>query len=1008
MKDLKKMFVVMLALAFTSIGNAQEDRKEKCDFLDENKVAYNIKTDGTVEVTYAKLKKGKYAYDDEYVVLCKGDVVIPLTVTNEGVEYKVTSIGDNAFNGSSNISSITIGDNVTSIGSYAFSKSQELATVTMSDNLTEIKVAAFEACPALTSVYLSKGLTTMEGSVFSECEVLSEIVLPDALTSLKGKTFNACPALTKVVLGKNLIEIGNDEYYGAESDVFRDCSSLANIEFNDKLQTVGNGAFQGCSALTSVTFPASLQVISDYAFAGCESIETIDFSKCTVLEKIGSSAFAKTWSGGATKVESVVIPNSVKNLGHSVFKSSEMLKHVKLPENISSIGTSIFEDCVMLEEITIPGKIERLTERMFYGCSGLKKIIFKAGGELKGDLDVFKGCLPEDIYINRPVYCLSSCDKTNLKTIEFGENVTTWNNDYVGENIEKVIAYFDNPTQLIPEFSEKVFNNATLFVPKGLQYIYQDYTAKEWSKFAKVEEFGQVNKNKGLFYFVNDMENTARVVFGEKEEDAKANYFGDVVIPETVNIENVDYNVTSIGSYAFNKCEGLKTVSIPASVTSIGKQAFTECKNLNSAVLPSNLKLLGEQSFEYCEALTEVVIPNTINELGYGVFMGCSKLANVTLPENLTTIGSCAFNGCLALTQVTIPESVSSMGTFAFNNCTSLESINIPTNIDVINDCAFAKCNALTNIELKNNIKTIRPGAFERSGLQTVVIGSNVTTIGETAFSECQMLTNIVFEDSNKPLVIDDGLADNKWGQHSFNSCPFEKIYIGRELKGFDGWADNFLEELTLGADLTEWHDNYCGYTCEKVIAKMDLAMQLEPNFKKEVYETATLEVPQGMIDEYKEAAGWKNFKIIKEEGAKADAGISFAQTELTYDLSDTKFTEPVLNNKNNVTVTYSSNNENIATVDANTGKVTFTMNEIGDVVITATSSATDIFEEGTAQYTIHVTDKDNMLSIEAVINGDVAIKNIYSINGVKRNVLLKGLNIVELEDGRLVKVFIN
>ena len=80
-------------------------------------LAYDVKIDG---IYYNLISKGKTAdvtYGEEKY---SGEVVIPSSITVEGKEYTVTSIGNSAFYECSSLTSVTIPNSVTSIGERAF------------------------------------------------------------------------------------------------------------------------------------------------------------------------------------------------------------------------------------------------------------------------------------------------------------------------------------------------------------------------------------------------------------------------------------------------------------------------------------------------------------------------------------------------------------------------------------------------------------------------------------------------------------------------------------------------------------------------------------------------------------------------------------------------------------------------------------------------------------------------------------------------------------------------
>ena len=98
-----------------------------------------------------------------------GEVVIPSSITVEGKEYTVTSIGRNAFYGCKGLTSVTIPNSVTSIGSYAFRGCSGLTSVTIPNSVTSIGESAFRECSSLTSVTIPNSVTSIGNRAFANC-----------------------------------------------------------------------------------------------------------------------------------------------------------------------------------------------------------------------------------------------------------------------------------------------------------------------------------------------------------------------------------------------------------------------------------------------------------------------------------------------------------------------------------------------------------------------------------------------------------------------------------------------------------------------------------------------------------------------------------------------------------------------------------------------------------------------------------------------------------------------
>lgn len=104
----------------------------------------------------------------------------------------------------------------------------------------------------------------------------------------------------------------------------------------------------------------------------------------------------------------------------------------------------------------------------------------------------------------------------------------------------------------------------------------------------------------GLKYLINTDDVTATLVAN--------NYSGDIVVPEKVTVDEVDYPVVVFGDECFKDCKKLKSVIIPATVAGLGDYCFDGCSSLTSINIPSFVTSLGQGCFSRT-ALTSITIP---------------------------------------------------------------------------------------------------------------------------------------------------------------------------------------------------------------------------------------------------------------------------------------------------------------------------------------------------------------------------------------------------------------
>ncbi len=245
----------------------------------------------------------------------------------------------------------------------------------------------------------------------------------------------------------------------------------------------------------------------------------------------------------------------------------------------------------------------------------------------------------------------------------------------------------------------------------------------------------------GISYSV-DWNTEIKVIAGEEL------YSGDIVIPETVTVDDVTYTVTKISDKAFDGCKELTSISLPNTLTKILNYAFRSCSSLVEITIPESVTSIGWNAFDKCTDLETVTLPDGLTKLESNVFDFCSSLEEINIPAKLTTIGSCCFRNCSSLSSIVIPESVTNIASKAFYYCSALKGkFNI--NAKTIGDQAFYYT-GITGVTFGDKVESIGKQAFYGTKISNLVLGKNVTKLGSEAFNSPYYITlNEVITDLN-------------------------------------------------------------------------------------------------------------------------------------------------------------------------------------------------------------------------------------------------------------------
>ena len=273
---------------------------------------------------------------------------------------------------------------VRGVGEHAFSNCVNLKEVHLPAGWIEIGVDAFTNCTSLTKILLGEpfkyfgfaSFATIHSS-FNNCQSLTSIDFLDA-----------CVSKRKVAL----IEVSNS---------FNNCSGIKEVINNGKAYFT-YGCFNGCSGLERVVFNKTKKwFIGAYAYANCLSLKEVVFAKDAQISEVQSGAFMN-----CSKLETLLLPDSVKTISEYAFYNMSSLKTFHMPSNLKDLSLDAFYKCPHIKSITLPKKtiyVRASKENIFEDVTiESKRITFSyANGVVDAPLLMFFPNL-------KSLYCLSN------------------------------------------------------------------------------------------------------------------------------------------------------------------------------------------------------------------------------------------------------------------------------------------------------------------------------------------------------------------------------------------------------------------------------------------------------------------------------------------------------------------------------------------------------------------------------------------------------------------------
>lgn len=709
----------------------------------------------------------------------------------------------NAFSGCKNLKKIILPNGIKSISSSAFSNCTSLEEVVFPEGLETIGESAFLGCERLKNVSLPLGLKTISSYAFYKCKSLDTIDLPATLEKIDSHAFEYTnlfifiPDTVKTIsvyafynirliytnaLKKNAGWTSSftnlkSVAYGVEKD---ECVLIDDMVFMiDKEE--GNASFFDCfNEYESITIPSKVS-FDNTEYSVTKIYKKYFYENKTIKEVLLPDtvvSFDDYTFYRCDKLETILLPASVRDLGRGFLSASDNIKSIDIPEGVTIIQDYCFNSCDSLEKVTLPSTLLEIESYSFYN-SNLKSII-----------------IPNSVnFIDKTAfqYCYKLVEVYNLSNVKLDTSYKLMENNIIYNtslDVESKINYDSN----------------------GFLYVYNDNVCHLVDYIGKEEKI-----------VLPDSISLDSKVFNEydihKYAFSKNKYLKSITIPGFVKnigdyaffycdslVEvNIKDGVESLKEGAFYYCTSIKEIILPNSIIEMGNGAFCDCSSLESITLSDNIPVIGLNAFYACESLKNINFPNALKEIGKNAFLECYSLSKVELPNQLTSIGEAAFSWCGSITSIVIPSSVKNIGPRAFWHTEELEELIISEGVERIDNGAFSYCRRLMSVTIPSTVIYMGDSIFEKC--YRLVEIYNLGVDNQTLLGGNVIKVHTSKDEASAIVIDEDGFifgydGNNGYlygyiGKEIFITLPEFFIYNGEKISSYGIVANAFTRPST-------------------------------------------------------------------------------------------------------------------------------------------------------------------------------------------------------------------